>query len=162
MADTQQLTMQALPSTPTHSFEAELQSLRLRLSAEHQMQLERADAGGWLAGWACRVAAALRRLWKVGTSWRLLTRHAPHLALPCCAARREDAARLAAAAAEYEQRLAAARAEWEAEKSGLAAAAAREAERVRREFESGQVSVGLCVGGGCTGLDAEYPRRRPA
>ena len=55
------------------------------------------------------------------------------------AARREDAARLQAAAADYEQRLAAARVEWEAEKAVLARQAQREVERVRQEFEMNQV-----------------------
>ena len=133
------------PTQPSaaRSFEAELQSLRLRLSAEHQMQLERADAGGWgglcvdgRAGCTGSSTSTCKRTHSLGPQ---SSAPLPARPAPAAAARREDAARLAAAAAEYEQRLAAARAEWEAEKAGLAAAARREAERVRQEFESGQV-----------------------
>lgn len=34
-------------SLPSSRFEVELQSLRMRLAAEHQMQLDRADAGSY-------------------------------------------------------------------------------------------------------------------
>lgn len=56
---------------PTPRFEVELQSLRMRLAAEHQMQLDRADAGGAGQGdaqWGSQCARSLAFLQMLGVS----------------------------------------------------------------------------------------------
>ena len=74
----------------------------------------RLECGGEVAPTSGRVCAA-------GWATRLQLHTAPPPCHPKSAARRDDQARLAAAAADHEQRVAALRAEWEAE-------------RVRNEF----------------------------
>ena len=111
----------------------------MRLAAEHQMQLDRADAGEW---WVVESG---------GPSCAAVLPCMPHTtigpdrsALP--AVRREEQSRQQQVGADYERRLAEARGEWEAQRAALVLQHAREMEGVKQQHASNQVRCGRsCV-----------------